>query len=68
MADNGIGIDAANFDGIFKPFKSLHPQSVYKGLGLGLAACKKIVEQHGGKIWVESEVGKDSIFNFEIIK
>ena len=68
IADNGIGIDVANHDEIFKPFKSLQPQSLYKGSGLGLAACKKIIEQHGGKIWVESEVGKGSTFYFEIIK
>ncbi len=68
IADNGIGIDPANFEQIFKPFKSLHIQSVYKGSGLGLAACKKIIEQHGGKIWVESEIEKGSVFYFEIIK
>ena len=68
IADNGIGIDAAYFEEIFKPFKSLHSQTSYKGSGLGLAACKKIIEQHGGKIWVESEIGKGSTFYFEIIK
>lgn len=68
ISDNGIGIDAADYDEIFKPFKSLHPQSVYKGSGLGLAACKKIIEQHKGKIWVESEIGTGSNFYFEIVK
>lgn len=68
IADNGIGIDAAAYKEIFKPFKSLHPQSVYKGSGLGLATCKKIIEQKGGNIWVKSETGKGSTFYFEIIK
>ena len=68
IEDNGIGIDKAHFEEIFKPFKSLQTQSTYKGSGLGLAACKKIIEQQGGKLWVESEVGEGSIFYFEIIK
>lgn len=68
ISDNGIGINTVDFEEIFKPFKSLHPQTLYKGSGLGLAACKKIIEQHGGKIWVESVLGKGSTFYFDIIK
>ena len=64
IEDNGIGIEAKSFKEIFKPFKSLHPRQLYTGSGMGLAACKKIVEQHGGNIWVESELGKGSIFYF----
>ena len=68
ISDNGIGIDSNNFEEIFKPFKSLHPQNIYKGSGLGLAACKKVVEKHGGKMWVQSEVGVGTAFYFEINK
>ncbi len=68
VKDNGMGIEGGDYEKIFKPFKSLHTQADYKGSGLGLAACKKIIEQHGGKIWVESKVQEGSTFYFEIIK
>ena len=68
ISDNGIGIEEAYYGEIFKPFRSLNPQTVYKGSGLGLAACRKIVERHGGKIWVDSEIGIGTAFYFEIIK
>jgi len=66
IGDNGIGISAAYFDRIFLLFQRLHRKEVYPGSGVGLAVCKKIVERHGGKIWVDSEVGKGSTFHFSL--
>jgi len=66
VQDNGIGIDPANKDELFKMFSRLHSQQEYEGTGIGLALVKRIAERHGGKVWFESEVGKGSTFFFTI--
>ena len=64
IRDNGIGMDPDSTQRIFEPFRRLHGEEAYPGTGIGLAVCERIVEQHGGRIWVTSELGKGSVFTF----
>jgi signal transduction histidine kinase len=62
VSDNGIGIDPEYKENIFGLFKRLHTNDAYPGTGIGLAICRRIVDRYNGRIWVESEPGRGSIF------
>jgi signal transduction histidine kinase len=66
VADNGIGIAAEQAENVFILFRRLHTRAEYAGNGIGLSICKKIIEQHGGRIWVESQADHGSIFRFTL--
>ncbi|WP_254532771.1 PAS domain-containing sensor histidine kinase [Natrinema gelatinilyticum] len=66
VADEGIGIDPDDRERVFEVFQSLHAQDEHSGTGIGLALCRRIVERHGGEIWVESEPGEGTTFSFTL--
>lgn len=68
VSDNGIGIDKKHQERIFSLFQRLHTRTEYEGSGIGLAHCQKIIEMHRGKIYVESELGKGSVFLFSLFE
>jgi light-regulated signal transduction histidine kinase (bacteriophytochrome) len=66
VSDNGIGIPAENWQDIFVIFRRLHTRTEYSGNGIGLSICKKIIERHGGKIWIEAQAKPGSCFKFTL--
>jgi signal transduction histidine kinase len=66
VADNGIGIDPRNAERVFEMFARVHGGAEYRGTGLGLAICRRIVERHGGRVWVEPNPGGGSVFRLTL--
>ena len=66
IADNGIGMDERHAGRVFEPFQRLHGEDDYPGTGIGLAVCERIIDQHGGRIWVSSRPGHGSVFSFTL--
>ena len=66
VQDNGIGFDETNMDRVFAPFQRLHPVHEYKGSGMGLPICRKIVERHNGTLSAKSEKGKGTVFTVRL--
>lgn len=66
VRDNGMGIEARFLETVFEPLRRLHSQSEIEGHGIGLATCRRVVETHGGRIWIESTVGEGSAFRFTL--
>jgi signal transduction histidine kinase len=66
IRDNGIGMNPIHAKRIFEPFQRLHGEEDYPGTGIGLAVCERIIDQHGGRIWVSSTPGEGSVFHFTL--
>jgi light-regulated signal transduction histidine kinase (bacteriophytochrome) len=66
VADNGVGIDPAQAERVFRMFQRLHADGHYEGTGIGLAICKRIVERHGGRIWHEPGADGGTVFRFTV--
>ena len=66
VRDNGIGLEEEHAQDVFEPFRRLHGLTEYPGSGMGLAVSRKIVERHGGEIWVESKAGAGAHFKFTL--
>jgi light-regulated signal transduction histidine kinase (bacteriophytochrome) len=66
VSDNGIGIPVENWQDIFVIFRRLHTRTEYPGNGIGLSVCKKIIERHGGKIWIEAQASPGCCFKFTL--